>query len=174
MCLGLDIVPSIRAWGGGQLNWGLGRCSLYHLSKSRNLNDITCIGTHWSNRIQSNWWVFLASRRNMSPQTIPAAPGITHSRKQPSNTSKYLDGLHQRSLKWKVKFNASKSNRIYFRNNNSTLSHKFECEVLQETSHKRDLGVTMQPNLDFEKPIEIVSGKVKKILGMIAISYGNK
>ena len=42
--------------------------------------------------------------------------------------------------------------------------------MLEETSQERDLGVTMQPNIDFDKHIEIVTGKENRILGMKARS----
>ena len=85
-----------------------------------------------------------------------------------------LDGLHQWSLKWQMKFNASKCKVVHFGYNNPKFPYEIQGQVLENSSQERDLGVIVQPNLDFDKHIGIVTGKVNKTLGVIKRSYDNK
>ena len=46
--------------------------------------------------------------------------------------------------------------------------------MLDQASHERDLGVTMQTNLNFYNQIGIVARKTNKIFGMVAKYDDNK
>jgi len=87
---------------------------------------------------------------------------------------KDLDKLHRWSLKWEMKFNASKCKVIHFGHNNPQFPYIIEGQILEKSSQEKDLGITMQPNLDFDKHIGIITGRANKILGMISRSYDNK
>ena len=71
-------------------------------------------------------------------------------------------------------FNASKCKVVHFGYNNPKFPYEIQGQVLENSSQERDLGVIVQPNIDFDKQIGIVTEKANKILAMIKRSYDNK
>ncbi|CAG2205157.1 unnamed protein product [Mytilus edulis] len=87
-----------------------------------------------------------------------------------------LDRLCDWSRKWKLSFNASKCKVMHFGQNNNLsrytmLDNEDDYVQVNPVTEEKDLGVTFEPNLKFDKHITNCVNKAQRVLALIRISF---
>ena len=73
--------------------------------------------------------------------------------------------------KWKMEFNISKCKIMHIGNKNPKNVYGMDGTELETTRAERDLGVTIDDQLDLGKHIKTIVAKANRILGLIKISF---
>ncbi|CAG2250997.1 unnamed protein product [Mytilus edulis] len=87
-----------------------------------------------------------------------------------------LDRLCDWSRKWKLSFNASKCKVMHFGQNNNLsrytmLDNEDDYVQVNPVTEEKDLGITFEPNLKFDKHITNCVNKAQRVLALIRISF---
>ncbi len=86
-----------------------------------------------------------------------------------------IDSLYQWSDKWQLRFNAGKCKVLHIGQNNPGFAYAMEQNgdrsILGITELEKDLGVNIDPKLNFSQHIEVQVNKANKILGIIRRSF---
>ena len=103
-----------------------------------------------------------------------------------SINDKYLlqtscDNLVEWSIDWLLGFNCSKCNVLHLGNNNPKYNYTIKdfknkdiITTMSETHCEKDLGVHIDPDLNFENHINIQTKKARSLSGMIMRTFVNK
>ncbi len=98
-----------------------------------------------------------------------------HSNEDHAKLQHDIDSLYNWSDKWKLKFNAGKCKVLHLGRNNPSFGYSMKQNdqrvTLGQTELEKDLGVNIDPQLNFSQHIESQVNKANKILGMIRRSY---
>ena len=81
-----------------------------------------------------------------------------------------INNLMEWSNSWQLKFNKSKCKHLHLGRNTDT-TYKIEGENIEKITEEKDLGVTIDSQLKFQKHIGIQVQKANKILGLIRRSF---
>ena len=81
-----------------------------------------------------------------------------------------INNLMEWSDSWQLKFNKSKCKHLHLGRNTDT-TYKIEGENIEKITEEKDLGVTIDSQLKFQKHIGIQVQKANKILGLIRRSF---
>ena len=95
---------------------------------------------------------------------------------QHQNLQDDLDRLCDWSRKWKLSFNASKCKVLHLGNNNNCLRYTMldnhdNYVQISPVDHEKDLGVTFEDNLKFERHITDCVNKAQRVLSLIRRSF---
>ena len=87
-----------------------------------------------------------------------------------------LNGLSSWTVDWGVNFNCIKCGVMHLGKNNPKYSYTLNGTVLNETTSEKDLGVFIDPLLNFEDHINITVKKARKMSGLVTrtITYKSK
>ena len=82
-----------------------------------------------------------------------------------------LSRVQEWAKKWKMEFNISKCKIMHIGNKNPKNVYGMDGTELETTRAERDLGVTIDDQLDLGKHIKTIVAKANRILGLIKISF---
>ena len=85
-----------------------------------------------------------------------------------------IDKLSQWSEKWQLSFNVKKCKVLHVGHNNPLIPYTMEGRELEQTVFEKDLGVTMDKELKFNKQTSIAVKKANQILGLIKKTMATK
>ena len=89
-----------------------------------------------------------------------------------------IDNLVKWSHDWLLGFNCDKCKCLHLGKNNKkcqyTIQQNNKTTLLGETTCEKDLGINIDPDLNFEKHIEIQTKKARALCGMIMRTFVNK
>ena len=78
-----------------------------------------------------------------------------------------IDRLVRWSEKWQVLFNFGKCKCVHTGPGNTGMNYEREGTILSKTVKEKDLGVTMNANMNVSEECRIVASKGNQVLGMI-------
>ena len=82
-----------------------------------------------------------------------------------------LNKIQEWARKWKMEFNVDKCKIMHIGNKNPRNVYSMNGTNLAETSEEKDLGVTIDCRLEFDRHIKNIVAKANRTLGMIRIAF---
>ena len=82
-----------------------------------------------------------------------------------------LDKIQEWAKKWKMEFNVDKCKIMHIGRKNPKSEYSMNGTKLTETKEEKDLGVTIDCRLEFDRHIKNIVAKANRTLGMIRISF---
>jgi hypothetical protein len=75
--------------------------------------------------------------------------------------------MYKWSLKWKMKFNPSKSAVLHFGHSNKHHRYHLHDQLIESMDLQKDLGVIVNTNGRFVDHINIIAKKANRLVGMV-------
>ena len=82
-----------------------------------------------------------------------------------------LNKIQEWAKKWKMEFNVDKCKIMHIGNKNPRNVYSMNGTNLAETSEEKDLGVTIDCRLEFDRHIKNIVAKANRTLGIIRIAF---
>ena len=82
-----------------------------------------------------------------------------------------LNRIQEWAIKWKMEFNVDKCKIMHIGKNNPKNVYTMSGKNLTETTEEKDLGVTIDCRLEYDKHIKNIVAKANRTLGMIRIAF---